>query len=89
MDTSFKLLRGFGEVNFELLKEINQSINQILSSYVFEFNTPQVRVEITGKITKLIQSRHQEIMDAGVQSQVFVEFFNEMVDKTNQKIFGF
>lgn len=89
MDTSFKLLRGFGEVNFELLKEINQSINQILSSYVFEFNTPQVRAEITEKITKLIQSRYQEIMDAGVQSQVFVEFFNEMVYKTNQKIFGF
>lgn len=89
MDTSYKLLRGFGKVNFELLKEINQSINQILSSYVFELNTPEVRAEITGKITKLIQSRHQEIMDAGVQSKIFVKFFNEMIDKTNERIFDY
>jgi hypothetical protein len=89
MDISFKLLRGYGKINFDLLKEINQSINQILSSYVFEFNTPEVRAEITGKIMKLIRTKHQEIMDAGVQSKIFVKFFNEMIDKTNERIFDY
>lgn len=89
LNSNYKLLRGGPKLNMELLKSINQDINEILISYNLEFNTPEVRVEIVSKVEEILYKKyHDEVLYEGKKSQLFVNFFDDMVNKLNTKIFG-
>jgi len=89
LNSNYKLLRGGPKLNMELLKSINQDINEILTSYTFEFNTPEIRAEIVIKVEEVLYQKYRnEMVYEGQRCTEFVNFIDDMVNKLNTKIFG-
>jgi hypothetical protein len=87
LSDQYKLLRGGPKTNMELLKSINQDINDILSKYQFELNTMEIRDRIGDEINEMIDTKYRQQLYHEQYDRNFGLMFDEMIGRVNELIF--